>query len=232
MQKIDEHLEQLKTLSASVEEDLQPALEEIGKLDFYKNQLKVLVRNIKAIERNSGEVKPQLKEQKIKLTLKIDEIEKTIIKISKLADWADDLARSMKKYLINEENISVSEVFDMDGRQFLYSANQARKRLILDIKTRPKAELAEIMNKISGYKKKVFYVQNNRIVCTLDAGFQEAFNKSLSANFVEMFSVNEVTKTKFTISEMLKYHVNYTLKRNTQEFYDTIEIIRSKKIPR
>jgi hypothetical protein len=222
MNKLKEHIANIKELIALVQLEISPHLEQTGSLEKEQKQLMLLEKHIQALEKYGDKVKPELKEQKIKLVLRIDEIENAVACARELNLIGSLLSKRFADFNTKSTTPGNSKIVNQfDGlEEHQFGAFKVDNLLKRKIKTININDLVKIINaacKLNGDHS--IYVFNGRMVSKYDLGFHEAFYKSLEGRIVDVLRFNNVTKLRFTLSDALKYYVNYTLKRDQRGMY-------------
>lgn len=214
--EIPEHIERINEKIKQLEAEIAPFLQQTEKLNEYRKRLKVLDWKIKEAEKNNNATLATLKNQRIKLILKLDDLEKTIQGAhflhetgkslsSKYKDFKSDKKEPRKSKIINNYNQVVEEH---------HSASKAYRYFKSKILNTEINEMAAIINAVCNLQDdNKLFVLGGRIISKNDTGFHEAFFELSKASLKEVLTFNKKKKKQFTYSEMLKCYVNYTLKR-------------------
>lgn len=217
MSSVKQHISQLKDLVATIEEEIAPFLDQADQLEKLKKQLSLLTQRINAMQKSGEEIRTELKAQKIKLALKIDELEEAFTCAYELgqmgslltknyADYKEKDAPPRNQKLINHFNGIV---------ETSYSAFKSERLMKEKINAMNTSDLAKLINaicRLSG--DNALYVFNEKIVSKNDLSFHDELFKALNGRFVDVLRFNNANQPKFTLSEFLQYYVNYTLKRD------------------
>ena len=219
MSLLKQHINTLKDLIANAEAEIAPYLDQTEQLEKLKKQLQILTKRINVMVKSGEEVRPELKEQKIKLALKIDDIEQTILCVKELAQVGSSLLKTYGNFLNSSNPINSKIINDFDGikdSQFgAFKTDRFFKDKMKDISIN---ELAKVINAACNLKgDNLLYIFDSKMMSKNDMNFQEEFYKSLEIRFVDVLNFNNIKKPHFRTSEFLQYYANYTLKRNSRD---------------
>lgn len=213
------HMNQLKELIASIEEGIAPFLNQAEDLEKLKKQLQILTQRISVMQKSGEDVRPELTAQKIKLALRIDEIEEALF----CAVEFEQLGSSLKKNYADYKDCTtaprnVKLINQFDGIiESAYGASKSERLLKEKIKKMSLNELAKLINAICRLNgDNSLYVFNEKIVSKNDLNFHDAFFNTLDGRFIDVLRFSNVSHTKFTLSEFLQLYANYTLKRHSR----------------
>lgn len=211
---------EIRRLIDKVNEKIQPALSGLDKLDRYQKELQLLKKRIQYFNQKGEEIHDELKSQKIKLVLKIDEIESAISDAHELFELGKYLKEKFKEYDTNSnrktKNLQIINKFN-GVEEHCFSASKAYKLFNEKVKKTELNELVKIINEICSFQNgEKLYVLHGRMISINDFGFHESFFKQIDTGLATVLRFNKTAKKKFTISEMLEFYVNYTLNGNSE----------------
>lgn len=212
-----EHIEQINEQIQQLESEIAPFLQQTEKLSDYKKQLKVLDWKIAEAEKSESTTLPTIKNQRIKLILKLDDLEKTIEAAHFLYETGKSLATKYKDFKSDKKEPRKSKIINNYNQvvEEHHSASKAYRYFKSKISNTEINEMAAIINAVCNLQEdKKLFVLGGRIISKNDTGFHEAFFELSKASLKEVLIFNKKRKKQFTYSEMLKCYVNYTLKRN------------------
>ena len=215
--EIAENIERINEQIQQLEAEIAPFLPQTEKLSDYKKQLKVLDWKIAEAEKSESITLPTIKNQRIKLILKLDDLEKTVEAAHFLYESGKSLATKYKDFKSDKKEPRKSKIINKYNQvvEEHHSASKAYRYFKSKVSDTEINEMAAIINAVCNLQEdNKLFVLGGRIISKNDTGFHEAFFELSKANLKEVLEFNKKKKKQFTYSEMLKCYVNYTLKRN------------------
>lgn len=203
--------------------EIQAVQSDFERLDYYKKQLLISESRIKSFRQNGEEPSDPIKSRKIKLVLKIDEIESAMNAASALMKIVRRIDSEFREYdtkrQVRKRNSVVLDQFN-NKHDIFNTANQTFKMLSEKVISTEPSELAKVINEaciLKGNEK--VYVLHKKLVTKSDLGFHEAFFSLIKAKKLSaVLQYSKVEKQQFTLSEMLSYYVFYALNRDSMNF--------------
>lgn len=213
MSKLAEDYNKFELSLQTLQDTIQINLDDIDKLDLFKKQIIIIEHKIQEIDDIDSDRLSTLRSQKIKLVLKISDIEDNIKSATMLYQIGYSLTQKYNEFSNQKPQSKTSRLVDIfDGKIGPYfGASKASKLLLIQIKNTSLEDLAKIINEVCHLpEKNKVYVLNNSLVTKSNMAFYKFFKLAIATPFTLILRTNKAEIFRFTISDMLQQYVIYT----------------------